>query len=244
MGQQVSRVYGTLIKRPFQRYNVEHRAAKEITRIQDPAAPALRAPMFQSDKDLLENIRKTNPTLAGSTHRKDSELHTMLHDVYVKSEDQHLNAPPPASVERPLPLDRTRYQENFVPGMMRVDKSKKTTRGRVTLDEVVQMFTDHTAKPEVHTASVLAESYRLNATTTANALKYFKMFKVHTPVEKITKPFDALEAGKDWVDAVQEQRTSVLQYQEERQERIKMLKEKEANKKKQPLLEGKSRTRE
>ena len=35
------------------RYNVEHRAAKEISRIEDPAGPALRAPMFQSDKELL-----------------------------------------------------------------------------------------------------------------------------------------------------------------------------------------------
>ena len=35
------------------RYNVEHRAAKEISRIEDPAGPALRAPMFHSDKELL-----------------------------------------------------------------------------------------------------------------------------------------------------------------------------------------------
>ena len=28
MGQQVSRVYGSLVKRPIQRYNVEHRAQK------------------------------------------------------------------------------------------------------------------------------------------------------------------------------------------------------------------------
>ena len=39
------------------RYNVEHRAAKEISRIEDPAGPAMRAPMFQSDKELLGKQR-------------------------------------------------------------------------------------------------------------------------------------------------------------------------------------------
>ncbi len=35
------------------RYNVEHRAAKVISKIEDPAAPAMRAPMYKSDKELL-----------------------------------------------------------------------------------------------------------------------------------------------------------------------------------------------
>ncbi|XP_023322688.1 protein NDUFAF4 homolog isoform X2 [Eurytemora carolleeae] len=230
MGQQLSRVY-----------NVEHRAAKEISRIEDPAGPALRAPMFHSDKELLENIRKSNPTLADSTHRKDSQLHSMLQDVYVKSEDQHLNDPPQQSQQRPLPLDRVRYQDNFIPGMMRVDKTRKTARGKVTLDEAVEFLTNHTSKPEEHTATSIADTYRLNATSTANVLKYFKMFKIYVPEKKITKPYDPLEAGKDWVEGIQESRASLLDYEEERKKRVAMLKEKEALRKNQPLLEGKSR---
>ena len=35
----------------------------------------------------------------------------MLQDVYVKSEDQHLNDPPQHNQQRPLPLDRVRYQD-------------------------------------------------------------------------------------------------------------------------------------
>ncbi len=37
----------------FNRYNVEHRAAKVISKIEDPSAPAMRAPMYKSDKELL-----------------------------------------------------------------------------------------------------------------------------------------------------------------------------------------------
>ena len=37
--------------------------------------------------------------------------------------------------------------------------------------------------------------FRLNATSTANVLKYFKMFKIYVPEEKVTKPHDPLEAG-------------------------------------------------
>ncbi len=32
---------------------MEHRAAKVISKIEDPSAPAMRAPMYKSDKELL-----------------------------------------------------------------------------------------------------------------------------------------------------------------------------------------------
>ena len=49
MGNAVSRVYGTIVKRPLQRYNVDNRAEKVITKIEDPTAPAERAPWFDAD---------------------------------------------------------------------------------------------------------------------------------------------------------------------------------------------------
>ena len=50
------------------RYNVEHRAAKVISKIEDPTAPAMRAPMYKSDRDLLGNVTNDFGTTAVDPH--------------------------------------------------------------------------------------------------------------------------------------------------------------------------------
>ena len=59
MGNAVSRVYGTIVKRPLQRYNVEHRAEKLITKFEDPKAAPQRAPMYEADAKLRDEVIKT-----------------------------------------------------------------------------------------------------------------------------------------------------------------------------------------
>jgi len=240
MGQKLSRVYGSLVKRPLQRYNVEHRAEKVLSKIENPEAPPQRAPMYQSDKDLLDNIRNSNPALAEATHKKDGELFTRLRDVYVTSTEREEALPP--NPERPLPLDRAAYSEDFVPGLNRQDKSRAIPRGKVTLDQAVQFISDHNLKPAVHTAETISDSFRINPAITANTLKYFKIFKAMTPEKKNYVEFDPLTAGKDWVEDTKEH-VDYFKLKRERDAKIKMLKEKEAAKKKQTLLADGSRDR-
>jgi len=239
MGQKVSRVYGSLVKRPLQRYNVEHRAAKVISKIEDPAAPASRAPMYDSDKELLDKIRRTNPQLAEANFRKDSDLHSRLTEVYVTSQDPENQPKPAENPDRPLPADRSQYSEDFIPGMMRVDRSKSAPRGKVSLENAIQFLTDHSTKPEIHTAQHISDTFRINPETTANALKYFRVFKVYVPEKKFDKEYDALALGKDWVDGKKEEYQSMLQYNQEREDKLKRMKEKEARKKDGLLEEGK-----
>lgn len=244
MGQKISRIYGTVVTRPLQRYNVEHRAAKEISRIEDPVGPALRAPMYSSDRELLEQIRESNPLLSEATHRKHDDLHARLRDVYVTSEQPE--ATPLVNPARPLPLDRANYNENFIPGMMRIDRSRIVTRGKVTIEQAVQFLTDHSAKPDVHTAATISDTYRLNPETTASALKYFKVFKVFVPeIKEEVKQFDPRQAGKDWVDEKKENLETVFKFQQERTARVKLLKEKEEKQRKQEqqVLEDGSKKR-
>jgi len=243
MGQQLSRVYGSLVKRSMQRYNVEHRAAKVITKIEDPNAPAMRAPMFPSDKQLIDDLRKSHPELADASSRKDRELHSRLRDVYVTSADPAAAADEghepirKADPNRPLPLDRTQYMDNFVPGMLRVNKSKKAPRGKVSIDDAITFITEHSLKPETVTSTTISEQYRLNPETTANTLKYFGVFNAYFPPEKeYKKEFDALEAGKDWVDGKSEKMNTLLDYHKEREERRKFLKEKDERRRKQQAL--------
>jgi len=239
MGQQVSRVFRSSVKRPMQRYNVEHRAAAALAKIEDPNSPAVRAPMYESDKIQLENLRQSNPELAETEARRDDDLHKRLRDVYVKSEDPVEFAKPEADPNRPLPEDRTQYAENFVPGMMRRDK-RKAARGKVTLDDAVKFLTDHSIKPDVHTADHIADTYRLNPEKTANALKYFKVYKVHIPEDEVEKErlHGPQQLGKDWIEGRIEDRKTMMEYQLEREEKRKNLEQKKKERDDQKFLGG------
>jgi len=224
MGQQISRVYGYVIKRPIQRFNIENRAFKVLDKIEDPKEKAMRAPMFQSDKEILEQVRKTTPNLETEVQRKDSDLDDRLKDVYVQSYDppgsEHFKGPMEdkrkENADRPKPADRSVHSEDFVPGLLRMDKSGKL-RGKVNIDEAVELLTAHAAKPDVNTVESLADQYRLNADTLADVVKHFKVFKVFTPPPEVEKKrFDPLQAGKDWVESEKESLESNLELLEKR----------------------------
>lgn len=186
---------------------MEHRAAKVIAKIEDPAAPAMRAPMYKSDKELLDAIRESNPHLLEETTKKDIDFNSRLKDVYVTSRDPTAAAAAPSSQEtssgtshRPLPVDRTPYSYDFIPGTMRTDPNKKPPVGRLTLTEAVNMLTSHAERPDRNTASVLSDQYRLNAELTEATLKHFRIYKMIVPEPKIRETRDPLAIGKDWVE--------------------------------------------
>ena len=79
----------------------------------------------QSDAELLEELRKTNPGMAESAVKKDSELYSRLKDVYVESTDPELeNVDMKSSLKRekpgkPFPKDTAQYSYDFVPAQIR-----------------------------------------------------------------------------------------------------------------------------
>ena len=78
MGNALRRVGGTLVKRPWQRYNAEDRAHKALDK--QEVQPE-RAPKFEADARLLETIRATRPEVAEAATKKDDVLHQRLRDV-------------------------------------------------------------------------------------------------------------------------------------------------------------------
>ena len=111
MGAQVSRVYGFMVRRPMQRYNVEHRAEKMVNKFEDPAAKPHRAPMYKSDAEVLEAVRRDNPDVLHSVAAKDDPLHDRLKSVYVSSADPEPQPRDDDSSNRPLPRDvKQHYQ--------------------------------------------------------------------------------------------------------------------------------------
>ena len=180
MGNAVSRVYGAVVKRPLQRYNVEHRAEKLITKFEDPTAAPQRAPMYKSDADMMEEIRKTEDGI----HKVEDQLLDRLKAVYVSNKDNEA-APDPKQIEnpeRPLPRDVAQHYANFVPAQMRLERSggrvKTLARGKVTLDMAVDMINRHQASRGQYGAQEISGDFKINKEVAANIVKYFEIFKM------------------------------------------------------------------
>jgi len=209
MGNKASRVYGTFIKRPLQRYNVDHRAEKVIKKIEDPSAAAMRAPMYQSDAELLEEIRRQNPTMAEQAVRKDEDLHHRLKSVYVESTDPVVEEVPQSDPSKPLPRDTSQYSYDFVPAQLRLDttdrKARLLPRGKVTLEQTVDILTQYKITEANFDHLAIADQYRLNPEKLKQTVRYFTIFNMMETKtrEAETTPPDPLVAGKDWVEKLQ-----------------------------------------
>lgn len=236
----MSRVYGALVRRPLQRYNVDHRAEKVIRKIEDPTAAPMRAPMYASDAELLEEIRRTKPEVADSQVRKDSELHNRLRDVFITSEDPDM-APQPPRVDRPLPRDTRQYSYDFVPAQRRLERegvSRALPRGKVSLEQAVEFIARHKETEGGQDHVVVADKYRVNPETARNTLKYFHVFSLmetNTRESEMTMP-DPLIAGKDWVEMAKPGFTKTREEDERVEERIEAARERALTKR--GLVEG------
>jgi len=220
MGNKVSRVYGAVIKRPMQRFNIEHRAEKVITKSQDQEAAPVRAPMYKTDADLLDEIRKTKPEVAESAVKRDHELHDRLRSVFVTSTDPDTEGQSDPDPDRPLPLDRRQYSYDFVPGHMRAErKGRVIPRGKITLEQTVDFLTKHKETDGSYDHGAVADQYRINPATAANTLKYFQIFGMIEPKtrERESDPPDPLTAGVDWVEVT---KPGIVKVQEEQRQII------------------------
>jgi len=83
MGAQLSKVRGAFITRPRQRFNIEARAEKLLAK-EEPK----RAPRFDPDKEMLENIRQGNPEEIDVATKKDTDLLRKLEQVYCHPQTQ------------------------------------------------------------------------------------------------------------------------------------------------------------
>lgn len=210
MGQKVSRVWGTVVTRPLQRYNVEHRAEKVIKKTEDPQGVPVRAPFYNADAQFLENLRASQPKVAEAAHRKDLDHHSRLRDVFVTSKDPHHTdyiEPVEEFVDvkenpnRPFPLDRHRHFEEFVPAAMRVEE-KSPSRGKLTLTMAVNILGKRKAEGRAFSSKVISEEYKLNPEMASNLVQYYSVYSMQEPTRsRFVEPLDPLEVGKDWVEA-------------------------------------------
>ena len=196
MGNAVSRVYGSLVKRPLQRYNVDTRAEKVITKTEDPAAPAKRAPMFDADVLAREEALRNSDGI----HKVEKELLDRLKVVYVDSKDPHPNPKTEANPARPLPQDVVQHYPEFVPAQLRVERlgqARNIPPGKVTLDQSVNILTKFKESKGNFGAADISQEYKLNKEVAGNIVRYFEIFNMMetTTRESETDRPDPLYAG-------------------------------------------------
>jgi len=227
MGNAVSRVYGTLVKRPLQRYNVDHRAEKLIDKFQDPAAPPQRAPMYDTDSLLRDAVKKSEENI----HKVGPDLLDRLKVVYVDSKDNNPDQPrAPENPERPLPKDVSQHFQDFVPAQMRMERhglSRKIQRGKITLNQSVDLLGDFHQSKGAFGPEKISDKFKINKDVATNIVKYYELFNMmetKTREEEHHAP-DPLTAGSDWVDATKtlegEKHKEATQALDEARERVK-----------------------
>lgn len=132
MGQQLSRIRGALITRPVQRFNIEARTEKLLK--QEKSTPA---PMYEADKELLEQIKRERPEIAEAATKKDDVLLKRLEQVYVASVDPQYQVEQkmPENPSRPLPGKGVR---NTVRGgfLEAYKLLSKPTPGRISIGDI------------------------------------------------------------------------------------------------------------
>ena len=138
-GQAFSKLRGSLIKRPIQRFNIEARTDKLLSK-----EKPIPAPQYKYDKELLESIRQDNPEVVDAATKKDDVLLERLKDVYVASNDPQdfdpdINRKLPDNPERPLPGKGVRGK----PGAGFSEASHlmmSTKRKNLSLDEITSLL--------------------------------------------------------------------------------------------------------
>jgi len=180
---------------------VENRAEKMITKFEDPNAAPNRAPMYKSDAQVLEDVRRDNPELLEEMVTKDDKLLDRLKTVYVSSSDAQPE--PELNPDKPLPIDVRQHYVDFVPSQMRMERPGGTRilpRGKVSLDQAMEFLGKHSQTEGKYGAPEISEEYRLNQEVVTNTLKHFNIFSMmetKTREDESVRP-DPLSAGPDW----------------------------------------------
>ena len=157
-GQTISKLRGSLVTRPIQRFNIESRTEKLFEK-EKPQ----RAPQYPSTVEMVENIRRERPDIIEAASKKDTDLLRKLEDVYVSSEDpQHfdheINSKIAYNPERPMPAKGVRSSPSY--GFSEASQLKGSVKsGKITLDIAQSMMAEFSKNPTAETLSSISSTH-------------------------------------------------------------------------------------
>ncbi|XP_063243434.1 protein NDUFAF4 homolog [Bacillus rossius redtenbacheri] len=167
----------SVIQRKVNRFNIESRAQKIISKEKQTPAPK-----HQSTLKEFEKIKQELSELPKAELEKDVALDTKLKEVYVVSTDGHVEKPGSESL-RPLPQERRAVE---APEFGFLEPSI-VPRGRCTLQQALRFISDHQEDPVRWRHDVIAQEYKLQLETVEKILLHYRMFQVYIPKDKNEK---------------------------------------------------------
>lgn len=120
------------------------------------------APRHPSTVKQFEKLVAANPNFKVSVQTKNEELHKRLESVRVDS-------------------------QGAAPDMILKAVQKKLEHprdGRLTFDEIEELFIKHKVQPETWNEALIAEKYKLEPNVVENLLKYYGAFYIYKGEEK------------------------------------------------------------
>uniref|UniRef100_A0A7J7YNT7 NADH dehydrogenase [ubiquinone] 1 alpha subcomplex assembly factor 4 n=2 Tax=Pipistrellus kuhlii TaxID=59472 RepID=A0A7J7YNT7_PIPKU len=159
---------GAAVVRAIKNFNLENRAAREISKAKPSAAP--RHP---STRSLLREQMSGQADIKGEIVRKDDKLLSLLRDVYVNSRD------PVSSAQDKDARTPTEPKEFRLPKGNHFDINiENIPKGKVSIVEALTLLNNHKLSPDTWTAEKIAEEYHLEQKDVNSVLKYFTTFEV------------------------------------------------------------------
>ncbi|XP_049794425.1 protein NDUFAF4 homolog [Schistocerca nitens] len=179
-------------RRALNRFNVENRAVKEMSK--DKPTPAPRHPSMTL---AIEQMAKENPDVLNHELTKNTALDSRLKRVFVISKDTQPEVSEPT---RPLPQSH-KVVESPEFGF---EEPEMIPRWRFVLRHFITL---HQENPKEKTPALLAKKYKLDPVIMDKILTYYKTSEVYTPetkgksrgnalAEPLKSPQTGLQAGK------------------------------------------------
>ena len=157
-GQTISKLRGSLITRPIQRFNIESRTEKLLAK----EVPQ-RAPQYPSAQEMIDTIKRERPDIIEAASKKDTDLLKKLEDVYVSSQDpQHfdrdINSKISHNPERPMPGKGVRSSRAF--GFSEASQLKaNVNHGKITIDTAQDIIGEFSKHPTRETLTSLSSTH-------------------------------------------------------------------------------------
>ncbi|XP_046407164.1 protein NDUFAF4 homolog [Ischnura elegans] len=168
MGAAVSAV-----SRRIQRFNIENRAHREISKEKPTPAPAYPTTIRE-----IERIVKENPEAIEEQAKKNKDLDERLKVVYLKSYD--IKPEKTLDSGKPLPANRSTPEETDF-GFL---EPKMVPRGKVTLRQALKFIAEYQSDPKVSSIANIASQNNISESMTENIVKYFRTFEIYIPEKK------------------------------------------------------------
>jgi len=207
-GQTFSKLRGSLITRPMQRFNIEARTEKLLKK-EKPIA----APKHLSDQELVEKIREERPEIAEAALKKDDILLERLKDVYTTSNDPEdfdadINRKRPHNPDRPFPGKGVRSAPGS--GFAEASQLMASTKQKnvLALDEIQEIL-GRFPPTITNTSNIiqdLSEKHSVSAEKLINLHTYYQVFHYEPKsVVEETPEHDPYAAQDSWQDADESQ---------------------------------------